>query len=890
MAKYDYDEDDVYDSYDEYDENLQYTQDPDSLVYNENGLMIDGGDSIVQEIRAELDSRSDEVTDDQIQKALSLHSADVEKTVQYLFCEVLDREITDTACSNIMEALGDDSKYTTRTKVKSSLYYYYYDENKTFDYISRGIKTAKATEMKREAEGTSTNEFFFVVQEVLPSSLGYANPSGTCSSESVLAAQLKKEDIKAFFSDMPWLSVPLERQSIFIPPVSVGPVGLLGGSSKLKALAAQRKKQAPVTPLGKSTVSRATASASVSTAATTTAAASIDTAAAPEKPTLGDLPTASAQDPGSASQGTYANSTALLEKSTRPALKRIYNNTAVNKTAPPSHGKDPLESAPGFYGQDAPTSTRNASATSHVSNGPATVPATQPSAFAQTLFKLSPSSVNTVPQEYPMPYTASSDYAADAFIKPSPDDVVLTAQAQARKFESRKSAPDDASSTSDKPAKPAKPSFNKPNHKNIDVIAEYEHRTTYEKNRLNFVVTGHVDAGKSTLMGRLLLDLKEVDESLINRFRHEAAAMGKQSFALAWVMDQNAEERERGVTVDVTAHSFQTEKAQYTILDAPGHQAFVHNAIHGISQADFAILVLDGNTGAFEKGLKGSTYEHILLLRSLGIQRIVVAINKLDMVSWSQDRYDEIKEQISAFLYKFNFSAKNLQFVPISGLSGDNVVTRAKASGLNWYDGPTLVEALDNTKPLPRALNQPMRMMVSDLFSTGSGKLTVSGRLEVGTVQVGDKLMITSSNEACYVQSLLVGRESRDWAVAGENVDLVIVGVEATSVSSGDVLSAFDTPLQPKKDIILKTLAFQPLYPLTIDVHRGCLQCPGQINNVMAILDKNNGFITNARATRVETGEFARISVTVNQELPVEAGQRVVIRSGGHTIAAGVVE
>jgi elongation factor 1 alpha-like protein len=315
--------------------------------------------------------------------------------------------------------------------------------------------------------------------------------------------------------------------------------------------------------------------------------------------------------------------------------------------------------------------------------------------------------------------------------------------------------------------------------KNIDVKAEYEKTVT--KKNLNFVVIGHVDAGKSTLMGRLLLDLGEVDQRTVDRLRKEAAAIGKSSFALAWVMDQSSEERNRGVTIDYATNKFETSNTYFTILDAPGHRDFIPNMIAGASMADFALLVVDAGTGEFEAGFDrgGQTKEHALLVRSMGVQRIVVAINKLDLVGWSKDRYDEIEQQLSGFLTTAGIQAKNISFVPCSGLTGENIVRRAEAPAAKWYTGPLLIEHLENSTPLTRPIDKPLRITVDNIFrSSVQNPLSVSGRISSGCLQIGEPLVAMPSAENAFIKGIEVDGQPQDWAVAGQNATLHLTDIE----------------------------------------------------------------------------------------------------------------
>lgn len=392
-------------------------------------------------------------------------------------------------------------------------------------------------------------------------------------------------------------------------------------------------------------------------------------------------------------------------------------------------------------------------------------------------------------------------------------------------------------------------------------------------------------------MGRLLVSLKYVDERTVEKFRKLAEKTGKQSFALAWIMDERSEERDRGVTIDIATNHFETESTKFTILDAPGHRDFVPNMIAGASQADFAIVVLDANTGAYEKGLKGQTREHVLLLRSLGVQRLVIAVNKLDMVAWSQERFDEICQQTEGFLTSIGFQSKFFSFIPISGLNGDNIAESIQDAAASWYTGPTLLDSLESGVPATeRNLKKSFRMAISEVFRSLQGTTTLGGRIDSGSIQLGDVLFVQPSGETAYIKSIMVDKENQDWAVAGQNVTLALTDVDPIHIRAGDILCHTTDPIASGDSFTMKALAFEHLMPMPVDVHRGRLHAPGQLMSISGILDRSTGEMLKKKPKIVQPGAVARVSIKLRNKVPLEAGQRVVIRSGGETIAAGLVE
>jgi len=242
-----------------------------------------------------------------------------------------------------------------------------------------------------------------------------------------------------------------------------------------------------------------------------------------------------------------------------------------------------------------------------------------------------------------------------------------------------------------------------------------------EKIHINLVVIGHVDAGKSTTTGHLIYKCGGIDKRTIEKFEKEAKEIGKASFKYAWVLDKLKAERERGITIDIALWKFETQKYYFTIIDAPGHRDFIKNMITGTSQADCAILVIASPTGEFEAGIAqtGQTREHALLAYTLGVKQLIVLVNKMDekSVNYSEARFTEIKNETSNFIKKIGYNPEKVNFVPISGWNGDNMLE--KSPNLSWYKGPTLLEALDLIEEPKRPTEKPLRIPLQDVYKIG---------------------------------------------------------------------------------------------------------------------------------------------------------------------------
>jgi len=285
------------------------------------------------------------------------------------------------------------------------------------------------------------------------------------------------------------------------------------------------------------------------------------------------------------------------------------------------------------------------------------------------------------------------------------------------------------------------------------------------KPHLNLAFIGHVDHGKSTTVGRLMFETGAVDAHVIDEYKKEAASKGKATFEFAWVMDSLKEERERGVTIDIAHHRFDTAKFYFTVVDCPGHRDFVKNMITGASQADAAVLVV-----AVPDGVMAQTKEHVFLSRTLGVNQLIVAMNKIDATTppFDEKRFNEVKEEVGKLLKMVGYKLDEIPFVPVSGLMGDNLAKPSE--NLKWYKGPTLLDALNNLKVPQKPTNLPLRVPVQDVYTiSGVGTVPV-GRVETGVMRKNDKIVFQPANVAGEVKSIEMHHEEVPEAFPGDNI------------------------------------------------------------------------------------------------------------------------
>ncbi len=413
-----------------------------------------------------------------------------------------------------------------------------------------------------------------------------------------------------------------------------------------------------------------------------------------------------------------------------------------------------------------------------------------------------------------------------------------------------------------------------------------------EKPHMNLIFIGHVDHGKSTTVGRLLYETKAISDRDMQRYKEITQQLNRPSFEFAFVMDSLKEERERGITIDIAHRQFETAKYYFTIIDAPGHRDFVKNMITGTSQADAAVLVVSA-----VDGVMAQTREHAILASVLGVQQLIVGINKMDAAQFSQEKYEAAKKSVSDLLKSLGFKVDAIKFIPYSAMEGSNVAK--KPEKMPWYNGPTLLEALDMLEVPAKPTDKPLRLPIQDVYTiSGFGTVPV-GRVETGVMKPGDQIIIMPSGKKAEVKSIEMHKQQMPKAEPGDNVGFNIKGVEKKDIKRGDVVGPASNPPMVAEEFTAQIIVLNHPnviakgYTPVFHIHTAQIAC--QFVEILEKKDPKTGQVVEKNPETIKTGDSALIRVKPTKPIVIEKYSdfkqlgRFAIRDMGQTIGAGVV-
>ena len=397
------------------------------------------------------------------------------------------------------------------------------------------------------------------------------------------------------------------------------------------------------------------------------------------------------------------------------------------------------------------------------------------------------------------------------------------------------------------------------------------------------------------------------------QFEKDANDMGKGSFKYAWVLDKLKAERERGITIDIALWKFETSKYYVTVIDAPGHRDFIKNMITGTSQADCAILIIAGGTGEFEAGISkdGQTREHALLAFTLGVKQMIVAVNKMDTAKYSEERFMEIKKEVSSYIKKVGYNPDTVAFVPISGWNGDNMLEVSE--NMPWYkgfevdrksgkvSGKTLVDALDAIDPPSRPTEKPLRLPLQDVYKIGGIGTVPVGRVETGVLKPNMTVLFAPSNITTEVKSVEMHHEQLQEALPGDNVGFNVKNVAVKDLRRGYVAS--DAKNNPAKEVASFTAQVIIMnhpgqiaagYTPVLDCHTAHIAC--KFAELVEKIDRRTNKAIEENPKSVKSGDAAMIKLIPSKPMCVETFAefpplgRFAVRDMRQTVAVGVIK
>jgi len=424
-----------------------------------------------------------------------------------------------------------------------------------------------------------------------------------------------------------------------------------------------------------------------------------------------------------------------------------------------------------------------------------------------------------------------------------------------------------------------------------------------EREHLNCVFIGHVDAGKSTFCGQILYQTDQVDARTIEKYEKEAKEKNRESWFLAFIMDTNEEERAKGKTVEVGRAHFESSQKRFTILDAPGHRNYVPNMIAGACQADVGVLVISARKGEFETGFErgGQTREHALLAKTLGVRMLVVVINKMDdvTVAWAQERFDECRDKLSPFLKGCGYNLKkDVTFVPISALSNHNIIKPHPEA--SWYSGPCFLDVLNSLPALERSLDAPLRLPILSKYKD-LGTM-IEGKVEQGTIKPGDKLVVMPNKVPVEVLNVWLDQDEVAYLIGGENARVKLKDISDEDIMPGFVLASREVPCPAVRrfeaqlaivELLEHKSIFSAGYTAVLHVHAAAEECT--IISLTSSIDKKTGKRSKKAPMFVKSGAVITCIIEAEQNVCVEPFEtcaqlgRFTLRDEGKTIGIGKI-
>lgn len=403
---------------------------------------------------------------------------------------------------------------------------------------------------------------------------------------------------------------------------------------------------------------------------------------------------------------------------------------------------------------------------------------------------------------------------------------------------------------------------------------------------LKFVIVGHIDHGKSTLIGRLLVDtdsipydkIKEIEESREKRMDGE--------IEFAFLVDHFREERERKITIDTVHTFFETPKRGYVIIDAPGHVEYVKNMISGASQAEMALLIVDVTEGICEQ-----TKRHANLLSMLGIAQVIVAINKMDIVYYKEEKFKRVSNEVRGFFTQIGMNAD--YYIPISALKGDNVATRSRK--MDWYDGPNILQSLDSIKLGSTAEDKSLLFPIQDVYEIDGNRIAV-GRVEAGRVEAGMEVKILPEGRKSSIKRIEKFQEDRERVVAGESIGVIIE--DPNFIQRGSVMC-----VEGKEPIVTNRIKANLIWlskqgfiiDESIRMRLSTQEVNANITCIKKRIDSSSLEVIEEDATRIGNLEIGEVEIRTEEPIVVtkfndiqELGRFVLVR-GNDVVAGGII-